>query len=267
MTGPTDEVRTRRPPPRFVDAVVDQTHPLGGRLVGLDLRLADLGTLRSAEPASSIRLLVPSEGSHGLEVPEWTGNEFLLADGRRPTIRTLTPCGTDEERQVLRLAVLRHGDGPLASWLDGCAPGDPVAVSGPGRGLVPDPSVRDWLLAGDESAIPAMVTLLDTIPDSATVRVLLELADGSAPMPDIVSHPRGGVDVAVAVPGTAPGDSLVDRLVAAPPTDDTLLWAAGEAAAMQRIRRGVDRSRSPRSMTVVRGYWKLKPAGSRTDGS
>ena len=42
---------------------------------------------------------------------------------------------------------------------------------------------------------------------------------------------------------------------------DTLLWVAGEAAAMQRIRRGLDRGDTPRTMTVVRGYWKVARPG------
>lgn len=247
----------RRPPPEFVEGVVERTHPLGGRLVGLDVRVDDLGGLRSAEPASSVRLLIPSDGTSSLELPTWHGNEFLLSDGRRPVIRTLTPCSVDEDQRVLRLAVLRHGGSPLERWLDACRPGDPVAVSGPGRGLVPDPSVLDWLLVGDESAIPAMITLLDAVPSGARVRVLLELSGATPDEPDIVSHPRGEVDVAVLDAGAPPGDTLVARLVASPPPADTLLWAAGEAAAMQRIRRGVDRSDAARSMTVVRGYWKV----------
>ncbi len=40
------------------------------------------------------------------------------------------------------------------------------------------------------------------------------------------------------------------------------LWAAGEAAAMQRIRRHLFEERGwPRGAAVVRGYWKYGRAG------
>ena len=48
---------------------------------------------RCPEPAGSVRLLLPEPD--GLEIPTWAGNNFVFADGRRPTLRTLTPVGTD----------------------------------------------------------------------------------------------------------------------------------------------------------------------------
>lgn len=259
-----EPIRTRREPPAFHRAVVVDRHDLGGRLTGVDLRFDDLGWLDGVEPATSVRLLLPPSPGAALEIPQWNGNEFLLADGSRPTLRTLTPLSTAGD--VLRLAILRHGESPLSSWLERSGPGDEVAVSGPGRGLTPDPAVHDWVLAGDQSAIPAIMTLLEAIAPTATIRVLIEVddTDDRPPMP---SHEGASVDWAAPSPGAPPGDTLVQRLEPVTWSPDTLLWAAGEAAAMQRIRRQLDRGTTPRSMTVVRGYWKLNgassPAGSK----
>ena len=260
-----EPIRTRREPPSFHRAAVVDRHDLSGRLTGVDLRFDDLGWLDGVEPAASVRLLLPEAPGAALEIPQWNGNEFLLADGSRPTLRTLTPLTTDDD-SVLRLAILRHGESPLSSWLDRCAPGDEVAVSGPGRGLTPDPAVDDWVLAGDESAVPAIMTLLEAIAPTATVRVLVEV-DDTEDRPPMPSHVGASIDWAAPAPGAPPGDTLVQRLAQVHVSPDTLLWAAGEAAAMQRIRRLLDRGAAPRSMTVVRGYWKVKgassPAGSK----
>ena len=48
--------------------------------------------------------------------------------------------------------------------------------------------------------------------------------------------------------------------------DDTRVWAAGEAAAMQRIRRHLFEARDvPRPRTTIRGYWKFGRAGTDDD--
>ncbi len=230
--------------------------------MAVDLSFDDISWLSSFEPASSVRLLLPSEPGGQLELPEWNGNEFLDARGARPTIRTLTPWQLDAERGVLRVAVLRHGASPLSAWLDGSAPGDEVALSGPGRGLVPDPSIEDWVLIGDECAVPAIATLVDAIAPGCSVRVVVEAV---APTPSTVlegllpRHPGVSFEL-VEADVAAPGDSMVRRLGDVAITDSTLLWAAGEAAAMQRIRKMVDRPTAPRSLTVVRGYWKSNVA-------
>ena len=40
---------------------------------------------------------------------------------------------------------------------------------------------------------------------------------------------------------------------------DTRVWAAGEAGAMQRIRRHLFEERNlPRSRASIRGYWKVR---------
>ena len=256
-----EPIRTRREPPAFHRAAVVDRHDLGGRLAAVDLRFGDLGWLDGVEPAASVRLLLPSAPGQALEIPQWNGNEFLLADGRRPTLRTLTPLTTDGD--VLRLAILRHGGSPLSSWLERCGPGDQVAVSGPGRGLTPDPAVGDWILAGDESAIPAIMTLLRAIPPPASIRVIVE-ADEHDPedRPAMPDHVGASIDWGTPGPGAPSGDTLVRRLAQVTVSPDTLLWAAGEAAAMQRIRRQLDRGSTPRSMTVVRGYWKVNGASS-----
>jgi NADPH-dependent ferric siderophore reductase len=59
-----------------------------------------------------------------------------------------------------------------------------------------------------------------------------------------------------------PGSALVAAVHAAEIVDGARVWAAGEAAAMQRIRRYLFEERGiARPLTTVRGYWKHGRAG------
>jgi NADPH-dependent ferric siderophore reductase len=220
-------------------------------------------------PASSVRLLLPPEGTDQVELPTWTGNEFLAADGTRAVIRTLTPLrvGPADQGQgsALDVEIVLHGDGPLSTWAAGVEPGAPAAVSGPGRGYDVDPDAPAYLLAGDESAMPAIGQLLPHLPGTAAVTVLVEVADPEARI-DLPAHPRCEVRWLVAENPADPGGALVDAVTDVELDPDARVWAAGEAAAMHRIRRHLfDERGLPRSQATVRGYWKRGRGGDDPD--
>lgn len=215
-----------------------------------------LSGLVIAEPAASVRLLLPSPGSTELVVPEWNGNEFLLSDGSRPIIRTFTPRFLDTEALELTLDLVVHDGGVASEWVVSAKPGAPAAVSGPGRGYEIDPQAPAFLLAGDETAIPAIAQLLEQIPADIPVRVLIETADPDAGL-DLPDHPRSAVLWHELPAGGVAGDAMVAAVEGAKIDEGCLIWCAGEAAAMHRIRTHLFKQRGlPRSVATVRGYWK-----------
>ena len=88
----------------------------------------------------------------------------------------------------LDVEVVRHGQGPLSEWAETAKIGDRAAVSGTGRGYEVDADVRDFLLAGDESALPAIGVLLAALPQRAHVQVIVELRDPSGRV-GLAEHP------------------------------------------------------------------------------
>ena len=208
-------------------------------------------------PAASARLLLPEPGAE-LVVPTWNGNEFLLPDGRRPTIRTLTPWSFGG---FLAVDVVLHGSGRASTWAQAAAAGDGVALSGPGRGYAVDPGAPGYFLAGDETALPAVSQLLTAIPATTPVQVHLEMGDDSARLP-LPEHSHAVVDWHVLPAGATPGDAMVDAVRGATFGDDFKVWAAGEAAAVQRVRKHLfDERGLARSQCTVRGYWKHGRSG------
>ena len=246
----------RREPPPFRRATVQAVRSRTPRLVALTLAGPELRGMPVPDPAASVRLLVPRPATGQLELPAWTGNEFLYDDRSRPPIRTLTPLRVDPDAGELDIEVVLHGEGPLSSWAEGAAAGGEVAVSGPGRGYAVDPDAASFLLAGDESARPAIAQLLGELPRTAEVDVIVEVAgdDGRLELP---SHPGARVEWCELPAGAAPGAALVDAVVGRTIPAGARIWVAGEAAAVQRIRKHLfDVVGADRSHAVVRGYWK-----------
>ncbi len=249
-------VRTRREPPRFRGVAVRRVEPLTPRMARVTLAGPDLEGFTVGDPAASVRLLLPSPGTRELVMPTWERNEFLLPDGRRATIRTFTPRRVDPEALELELDVVLHGAGVACGWAEAAGPGDSAAISGPGRGYAFDLDAPAFLLAGDETAVPAISQLLEALPDETPVQVLIEVADPDArsPLPD---RRRATVEWCDLPPGAPPGDALVTAVRDTDLVNGVRVWAAGEAAAMQRIRRHLfDDRELPRAHTAVRGYWK-----------
>lgn len=217
---------------------------------------SDLEGLVLNDPAASIRLLLPSAGTSELVVPRWNGNEFLLADGRRPALRTLTPLRVDPDALELDVQIVIHDAGVASEWADAAGVGAPAAISGPGRGYSIDGEAGGYLLAGDEAALPAIGQLLSFLPQDAPIKVLIEVAHPDARL-ELPDHPGAQVSWTDLPDGAPPGDALVDAVRGADLEDNVRAWVAGEAAAVQRVRRHLFDDRGlDRSQATVRGYWK-----------
>lgn len=124
------------------------------RMLRVTFTGAELDGLTVKLPAASVRLLLPPQGETRFVMPTWSGNEFLLPDGQRPTIRTFTPRRADPEAPEVDLDIVVHDGGIVSAWAEAAEPGDLAAISGPGRGYVIDADAHTFLLAGDETAIP-----------------------------------------------------------------------------------------------------------------
>jgi NADPH-dependent ferric siderophore reductase len=260
-------MRVRREPPRFRRVEVRGVKRLTPRMVRVTFGGPELERFSVEQPGASVRLLLAGpDPEHGnLVMPQWNGNEFLLPDGTRPAIRTFTPRRVDGAALELDVDVVIHGHGVASRWAAATSPGAQAALSGPGRGYAVDPEAPGFLLGGDETAIPAIGQLLEAMPAAPSVEVHLEVADPEARL-DLPDHPRAVVRWHDLPPGSAPGEALVAAVGRADIPAGTRVWVAGEAAAVQRIRRRLFEERGiPRAHATVRGYWKHGRAGVAGD--
>lgn len=210
-----------------------------------------------AEPAASVRVLVPTPGTDELVVPEWNGNEFLLDDGTRPAIRTFTPLVSAMGEDHLDIDIVRHPGGAVSDWAERAKPGSEAAISGPGSGYEFPEGADTLLVFGDETAIPAITQLVEHAPETLALRVVIEIVTDEARV-EMPTSDDAVVIWTVTRSGATPGVELVERALSlAELPDGSDVFAAGEASAMQAIRKhlfnelGVDRRRA-----TIRGYWK-----------
>ena len=229
--------------------------PITPRLSRVTLTGPELADLVVTEPGASIRLLLPPLDTE-LVIPTWRGNEFLLPDDSKPAIRTFTPSLVAPESTTVHLDVVRHGRGVASEWVERVQVGDDAAVSGPGRGYTVDRTASAYLIGGDETALPAIRQLLTFLPDGMPARVIVEVTYTTAP----VDLPHGSMTTVAWVEADAaspPGTALADAVIATTVLPETQVWVAGEAAAVQRVRRHLFTERGfPREHATIRGYWK-----------
>ena len=103
--------------------------------------------------------------------------------------------------------------------------------------------------------------LLEALRSDATVQVLVEVAEPDARL-DLPHHAGATVRWCDLPPGGTHGDALFAAVAGASIGPATRVWAAGEAAAVQRLRRHLfDERKLPRSRAFVRGYWKHGRSG------
>lgn len=245
----------RRQPPQPVEVV--SVSRLTPRLVSVLVSGGDLSRFADAAPTSHVKVFLPAPGQDAPALPTFTPEGRVWPDGvPRPTVRTYTPRAFDLVTGTLELQFVLHEVGPASEWAQRARAGDKIAIGGPGGRFSADPGLRQWWIAGDESALPAVGTLLDVLPASATAVVHLEVAGPqdeialkSAAEATVIWHHRRRPD--------AFGAELYDAAVAATISDGTQAWVACEASAMRSIRRHlIGEGKVPASSLVTRGYWR-----------
>jgi NADPH-dependent ferric siderophore reductase len=179
----------------------------------------------------------------------------------RPLTRTYTVSRYSSETCEIDFDFVLHDDaGPASDWAKRARPGDRLIFVGPSPAYQPDPTA-DWhLLAGDETALPAIAAILRVLRPGVPARVFVEVEDAAEEQPLPSS-----ADVQVTWLHRDGTDDLLARAVAAAelPPGRVDAWLAGERASMVALRqhllteRGYERSRV-RPTT----YWRRGETGN-----
>ncbi|MPY96592.1 MAG: siderophore-interacting protein [Actinophytocola sp.] len=286
-------------PYRLFEVAVRRTRRLSPSFLRVTVTGPDLDRFADNGFDQRFKLVLPLPGvgfDHLGGGADWYQRWRQLPDHLRNPVRTYTVRAVRPERREVDVDVVLHGDnGPVSQWASRAVPDDVVAFVGPdawypgdhgGVGFRPHPGA-EFLLAGDETAVPATTSILECLPADARGEVLLEVPHAADVLP--VEHPPGVRVTWLPRNGGAHGERLIPavretavRLVAATPrrprqrlrdidvdtdllwevpataTDGLYAWLAGEAGVIKTLRRylvtdlGVDR----RSVAFM-GYWRL----------
>jgi NADPH-dependent ferric siderophore reductase len=233
----------------------------------------------------------------------WYARWRAMPDAIRPAMRTYTVRRVRPADREIDVVLVDHetaggAAGPAIRWLRSAAPGDEVVLVGPDARSPDKHQGIDWrpgaatrlLLAGDETAAPAIVSILESLAGAAvTARAFVEVPDAADRLPvDLPANTRihwlprdartHGDLLGPSVTGWLDGHSRLLAEIRASgdqPLDDVVLdaellwdspgpsgaafyaWMAGEAAVIKALRRAIVTDRGvDRRQVAFMGYWR-----------
>ncbi|WP_433651333.1 siderophore-interacting protein [Micromonospora zamorensis] len=261
---------------------------------------ADLDRFADNGYDQRIKLALPLPDQRGVDFPEgadWYAQWRALPEHRRNPIRTYTVRAVRPHLAEVDVDLVLHGDGgPATRWARRVGAGDQIAIVGPDSGYDGNHGGVEFrpsdgsclLLAGDETAVPAISSICERLPLDTRGVVLLEVPHADDVLP-LVAPP--GVEVRWMTRGVdGYGSRLVPAVAAAadhllvprasattqPVSDvdvDTEIlwevpeevataplyaWLAGEAGVIRTLRRHLVAERGlDRRAVAFMGYWRL----------
>jgi NADPH-dependent ferric siderophore reductase len=254
-SGGEGRPQRRRKPPKPVEVV--SVARIAPRLVSVWVGGDGLEAFADAAPTSHLKVFLPAPGQDAPTLPQQAPDgQPLPAGGPMPTVRTYTPRRYDAASGTLELQFVLHGVGPASEWAERASVGDKLAVAGPGGRFSLDESAVEWWIAADESAIPALGTLLEALGSHVTARVHVEVA-GPEDEVELTSPAKTFITWHHRRPNLY-GAALLDAAGKDGMDPNARVWVACEAAAMRAIRRRfiAERPIQPAAL-VTRGYWRI----------
>ncbi|NER65832.1 siderophore-interacting protein [Pseudomonas sp. MAFF212427] len=287
---------------RLFDVTLKQRIELSpslSRLVFTGPQVAHMQTLAADQ---RVKLLFPGADGSPPNLPDglhWNEARRALSEAQRPPMRTYTIRALRRELNEVDIDFVMHGvNGPASAWATHACSGDRLQILAPNLAFAGDPGGYEWnppagvrniLLVGDETALPAIAGILEGLAEQADppqvqayIEVPLQQDCLALPCnPHITLHwlPRDQS-------GSQQGDAMLHavthlaelpatRAAASTPLEEVDIerqilwerasrsahafyaWVAGESGAVMRIRRflinehGLDR----RALTLM-GYWR-----------
>ena len=170
--------------------------------------------------------------------------------------RHYTIRGFDSGELRLDIDVVIHGDAPGARWARSARIGDPALAEGPRGRTVVNPQAEWHLFTGDETALPAIAALLETLPASARAYALVEVGgaedeltlETDAELELVWAHRRGPA---------GPSETLIRQLASFRfPKGVGHAYVIGETSTVRAQRQGLIARGLAKEQICAEGYWR-----------
>lgn len=289
-------------PYRLFNVHLKQRIAISPSLTRLVFTGADIEQMTTRAADQRIKLFFPAPDGSPSELPlhgNWQAARRALPESKRPAMRTYTIRALHPQNGELEVDFVLHGvNGPASAWATHARTGDRLQILAPNLAFAGDPGGYEWnppagvrniLLVGDETALPAIAGILETLAgqdDPPQVEAYVEVplqqdclalrCNASTTLhwlPRDQHQPIQGQAMVHAVTQLAtlparrpPADTRLEEVDidqqilwerASASHQSFYAWVAGESAAVMQIRRflineqGLDRN----ALTLM-GYWR-----------
>jgi len=230
----------------------------------------DLTKMVSAGPDQFVKLFLARDGGRP-QVPAmtpdgdlmtWYRQYLAIPEPERPWMRSYTVRRFLPEHGRLQIDFALHDGthaGPASRWARAARPGDVLGLAGPQASHRRVPEGGAWrLLVGDETALPAIGALVESLEPGQRADVYAEVDDAVeeqtwATAGEVTAH-----WVHRSEHGGHYGFGLLETLGAARLAHGApFVWVAGEATLVRSVRRHLVevRGHEPRSVAIS-AYWR-----------
>ncbi|MFF0516868.1 siderophore-interacting protein [Streptomyces sp. NPDC004250] len=243
---------------------VRRCQPVSPGFATITLGGPDIRHLVPAGADQAVRLFFPREGQRELRMPTasndaWMAQVLMMPKEARPWVRNLTIRRLRPVEEELDIEFALHGDSPMSSWVRRSRPGTPAGIFDLGYMYRPPEHARGRLLVGDESALSAILSILDSDPNPLHTEVFVEVARAhdirSVPTPPGVSIHWLSRDSEALRPGVRALQAVGDAEL---PEGPLYAWVAGESRLATSVRRHLVNDRGvPKRDVSFHGYWRL----------
>jgi NADPH-dependent ferric siderophore reductase len=306
LTLPHPLVKDARPSYRPFRATVKRVVTTSPSFRRVTFTGPDFATFGTDGHDQRVKIVFPVDGGFGgvqwddeqlIASGSWYQEWRALPDDQRAPFRTYTIRAVRAEAREVDIDFVVHGDGgPAARWILAAQEGDDVVIVGPDAQSVNSMVGLDWrpgeatsyLLAGDETAAPAICSILESLPAGTRAAAFIEVPhERDAPAITVaaevdlqwIARDAGplrlddavrdwlGTNAATIAPALSDRTQVLDDI----DVDVEMLWdspeaargqfyawLAGESAVIKSLRRllvsetGIDRTR-----VAFMGYWRL----------
>jgi NADPH-dependent ferric siderophore reductase len=214
------------------------------------------------------RVTLRAEALSGVELRPAQDIELLLSEpsGRRVK-RRYTIRNHRRDIGEVDVDVFLHGQSPGSVWGSTALPGDEVSFQGP-RGKLTVTSAPWHILVGDESALPAIGAICESLPEDEPAIAVIEVGDAEDELPVIAT--THWIHRASTPPGTP--QTLVTALAGLElPPGSGHGYLMGETRSMVAVRALLEERGLTHDNIFLKGYWNIarpdRIAGQRPKNS
>lgn len=235
--------------------VVKEKEFLTPHYIRITFRMSDeqVDLFQNMRSGSNNKIYIPSEKaiySANYDDSIWNSDFFMA-------MRTYTTRSIDFINKILQIDFVAHGDnGPASKWAENAKSGDflGIAMKESQKPLIP--SAENYFIVGDSTAIPVISAILETLPSTANVMLLLEV---NSYLDTFILHTKANLNVKwIYNPSPLNGSTLAEECIALLAEEKQhYVFAVAEFETIKKIRKHLkEELQLERDCFHAVSYWK-----------